>query len=178
MIGPGSMSVRSDQMVIQLDEGLLNSHLRYPEKPPHQDHQGEKDLRDNPPQFLRKKNILAKNDRKDEEQPPRKHQKEQKAKTDGEDERKGGMDILQSHHGNIPEQKHKEEKDQTGDDQEPDENPLPGFNLQCSPLPEPSEVKGSRIHGFKCLPIAWALDPLNPLNPSLFKYRSHRNRMP
>ena len=40
------------------------------------------------------------------------------------------MDVLQSHHWDIPEQKDKKEEDQAGKNQKPDENSLLGFNLQ------------------------------------------------
>ena len=40
------------------------------------------------------------------------------------------MDVLQSHHRDIPEQKDEKEEDQTGENQESDEDSLLGFNLQ------------------------------------------------
>ena len=40
------------------------------------------------------------------------------------------MDVLQPHHRDIPEQKDEKEEDQTGENQEPDEDSLLGFNLQ------------------------------------------------
>jgi ribosomal protein S12 methylthiotransferase accessory factor YcaO len=45
-------------------------------------------------------------DGEDEEQTTRNHEKDQYGKGKTEDEWKGGMDILQSHHGDIPEQKY------------------------------------------------------------------------
>lgn len=75
-------------------------------------------------------NILPSEDGKDKEEPPGNHEEHQNRKEDGEEERKGGMDILQSHHRDIPEQKDEKEEDQTGEDQKSDEDSLPGFNLQ------------------------------------------------
>jgi len=43
------------------------------------------------------------------------------------------MDVLQSHHRDIPEQKDEREEDQTGENQESDEDSLLGFNLQNNP---------------------------------------------
>jgi hypothetical protein len=75
-------------------------------------------------------NILPSEDGKDKEEPPGKHEEHQNRKEDGEEERKGGMDVLQSHHRDIPEQKDEKEEDQTGENQKSDEDSLLGFNLQ------------------------------------------------
>jgi len=79
---------------------------------------------------MREENILPSEDGKDKEESPGKHEEHQNRKDDGEEKRKGGMDVLQAHHRDIPEQKDKKEEDQTGENQEPDKDSLLGFNLQ------------------------------------------------
>jgi hypothetical protein len=79
---------------------------------------------------MREEDILPSEDGKDKEESPGKHEEHQNRKDDGEEERKGGMDVLQSHHRDIPEQKDEKEEDQTGENQESDEDSLLGFNLQ------------------------------------------------
>ena len=74
--------------------------------------------------------IFSPQDREDEEQAPGKHEKDQNAKADTKEEREGRMNILQSHEGDIPEEENEKEEDQTGEDQQPDEDPLLGSNLQ------------------------------------------------
>ena len=111
---------------------------------------------------MREDNILPSEDGKDKEESPGKHEEHQNRKDDGEEERKGGMDVLQSHHRDIPEQKDEKEEDQTGENQESDEDSLLGFNLQkplllycgmrlpagrqglqnAAPPPQPSPLEG------------------------------------
>ena len=79
---------------------------------------------------MREEDILPYEDGKDKEESPGKHEEHQNRKDDGEEERKGGMDVLQSHHRDIPEQKDEKEEDQTGENQESDEDSLLGFNVQ------------------------------------------------
>ena len=83
---------------------------------------------------MREEDILPSEDGKDKEEPPWEHEKHQHRKDDGKEEREGGMDVLQSHHWDIPEQKDKKEEDQGGKNQKPDENSLLGFNVQKSLL--------------------------------------------
>lgn len=53
------------------------------------------------------------------------------------------MDILQSHHRDIPEQKNEKEEDQTGKNQKSDEDSLLGFSLQCSLISSELSVRRS-----------------------------------
>ena len=117
---------------------------------------------------MREEDILPYEDGKDKEESPGKHEEHQNRKDDGEEERKGGMDVLQSHHRDIPEQKDEREEDQTGENQKPDEDSLLGFNLQNNPptllrnadcrmrhpLPNPPPSRGrERVGGIRNLLI-------------------------
>ena len=103
-------------MIIQLDKGLLYLLLGHPEQLSHQDHEREKDLCDQPSQFMRKKDVLSPENGEDEEKASGEYEKDQNGKDQSEEERKRGMDVSQPHHRDIPEHKHEEEEDQTGDD--------------------------------------------------------------
>ena len=83
---------------------------------------------------MREKDIFPSEDGEDKEKSTWNHEEHQHAKDDGEEERKEGMDILQPHHRDIPEQKDEREEDQTGKNQKTDKNSLLGFSLQ-KPLP-------------------------------------------
>ena len=80
-------------MIIQLDKGLLDLLPGHPEQPSHQDHEGEKDLCDQPSQFMRKKDVLSSENGEDEEEPSGEHEKDQNGEDEREEERKGGMDV-------------------------------------------------------------------------------------
>jgi hypothetical protein len=91
--------------------------------------------------------ILSPQYSEDEEQAAGKHEKDQNAKADTKEEREGRMNILQSHEGDIPEKKNDKEEDQTGEDQQPDENPLLGSNLQDN-LPRDESMSNVKIPAF------------------------------
>jgi len=93
---------------------------------------------------MREEDILPSEDGKDKEQPSGKHEKHQNRKDDSEKERKEGMDVLQSHHWDIPEQKDEKEEDQTGDDEQSNEDPLLRSYFQCKPHPN-SELNYPRL---------------------------------
>jgi len=65
---------------------------------------------------MRKKDVLSSENGEDEEEPSGEHEKDQNGEDESEEERKGGMDVPQPHHGDIPEHKDQKEEDQTGDD--------------------------------------------------------------
>jgi len=60
--------VGSDEVIIQLDEGLLNPFLRHTQESSHQDHKRKKHFCHYPSQLMREENILPPQDGKDEEQ--------------------------------------------------------------------------------------------------------------
>ena len=78
--------------------------------------------------------ISPSKDGKNEEKTTGQHKKNQNSEDQTEEERKGGMNIFQPNHWNIPEEKNKEEKDQASQHQKPDEDPLFRFSLQYEPL--------------------------------------------
>ncbi len=125
MVGP-------DEMIIQLDEGLLDFSFWHPDQPSHQNHKREKHFGHNSSQFMGEENILPSEDGKDEEKSSWKHKKYQTRKDEGEEERKRGMNILQPHDRDVPKKKDETEEDQTGKNQKPDEDSLPGLNIQKS----------------------------------------------
>jgi len=92
-VGAGSVSIRSDEMIIQFNKGLLHLLLGYPEQPSHQDHKGKKDLCNQPSQFMGKKDVFPSQNRENEEQSSREHEKDQNGKDQSEEERKKGMDV-------------------------------------------------------------------------------------
>jgi len=65
---------------------------------------------------MRKKDVLSSENGEDEEESSGEHEKDQNGEGESEEERKRGMDVSQSHHGDIPEHKDQKEEDQTGDD--------------------------------------------------------------
>lgn len=66
---------------------------------------------------MREEDISPPHDGEDKEQTSEDHEKDQNGKGQTEDKREGGMDVLQSNHGNIPEEKDEKEENQTGKDQ-------------------------------------------------------------
>ncbi len=71
------MLIGSDQMIIQLNEGLLNLLFGYPRQLSHQDHKRKKDLGHNPSKFMGEKDVLSSKDGKDEEEASGNHKKYQ-----------------------------------------------------------------------------------------------------
>jgi hypothetical protein len=65
---------------------------------------------------MREEDIPPPHDGEDKEQTSKDHEEDQNGKGQTEEEREGGMDVLQSHHGNIPEEKDEKEENQTGKD--------------------------------------------------------------
>jgi len=65
---------------------------------------------------MRKKGVFSSKNGEDEEEPSGEHEKDQNGQNEGEEDRKRGMDVSQSHHGDIPEHKDQKEENQTGDD--------------------------------------------------------------
>jgi hypothetical protein len=68
--------------------------------------------------------IFSPQDRKDEQQSPGQHEKDHRPKKESKEERKGGMDILQPHHRDVPQEKDQKKENQAGDDQKANEDPL------------------------------------------------------
>ena len=69
-------------------------------------------------------------DGKDEKKSPGEHDKDQSAKEESKKERKGGMNVLQPHHRDVPEEKDQKEEDQAGHDQKTDKDSLFRFGFQ------------------------------------------------
>ena len=84
--------------------------------------------------------ILSHEDGKNKKKSPRKHQNCKNRKDAGVEEGKRGMDILQPHHRDIPEQEDEDEDDQAGKNQQPDKESLLRLKVQ----------KPSRITNIKC----------------------------
>ena len=101
---PNPVTVRPDEVVIQIDEGLLNPLLRDPHEPPHQDHKREEDLCHNTSQLLGEKDIPSPKDCEDEKEATGKHEEDEDPEDQSENEGKGRMDVLQPDHGDIPKQ--------------------------------------------------------------------------
>ena len=80
--GPYPVMVRSDEMVVEFNEGLLNLLLRHPYDFSHQDHEGKKDLCHDSPQSLGEEDVFASEDGEDKEKPTGEH----KENEDGKDE--------------------------------------------------------------------------------------------
>ena len=139
-VGASSVGIRSNEMIIQLNEGLLHLLLGHPEQPSHRDHEGEEDFCDQPSQFVRKEDVLSPENGEDEEKPSGEHEKDEHGEDQRKEKRKVGMDVPQPHHGHIPEHKDQKEQDQTGDDQKTDkdsflrlrvQSTLPRSNVKC-----------------------------------------------
>ncbi len=64
-IGADMVFVRPDEVIIQFDKGLLDSHFRHADESSHQDHKREKDFRHNAPQPMREEDILPPQDSED-----------------------------------------------------------------------------------------------------------------
>ena len=80
-----------------------------------------------------KKNVFSQKNGEDEEQSPREHEQNQDGEDQREEERKSGMDVPQSHHGDIPEEEDENEEKDTGKDKQSNEDSLLGLNLQRYP---------------------------------------------
>jgi hypothetical protein len=115
-IGPDPMAIRSDEMVVQFDKGLPNSFFRYADDSPHQDHERKKDFGNQASEPMRQEDILPSYDREDQQETAGDHGKDQKGKGETEDQGKGGMNVSQPHHGNIPEEEDEKEEKDTGKD--------------------------------------------------------------
>jgi len=99
--------------------------------------------------------VFSPEDGKDKEKSSQKHQHCKNRKDAGVEKGKRGMDILQPHHRNIPEQEDEDEKDQASKNQQSDEESLLRFKVQMSlhcgmrhPLPSPPPSRGrGRVRG-------------------------------
>jgi len=65
---------------------------------------------------MRQKDILPSHDGEDKQETAGDHEEDQKGEGEAEDRGEGGMNVSQSHHGNIPEEKDEKEEDDTGKD--------------------------------------------------------------
>jgi hypothetical protein len=74
------MVVRLDQMVIQLDEGLLNPLFGYPYQLSHQDHKRKEYLCHDSSKLMGEKDVPSPQNVKDEEQTTGNHEKYQNGK--------------------------------------------------------------------------------------------------
>jgi hypothetical protein len=74
------MVVRLDQMVIQLDEGLLNPLFGYPYQLSHQDHKRKEYLCHDSSKLMGEKDVPPPQDGKNEEQTTGNHEKDQNSK--------------------------------------------------------------------------------------------------
>lgn len=133
-IGPDPMAIRSDEMVVQFDKRLPNSFFRYTDDLAHQDHEREKDFRNQAPELMRQEDILPPHDSEDKQETAENHQEDKKGQDEAEDQGEGGVNVSQPHHGNIPEEKDESEKNKTGKDKQSDEDSLLRLNSQGNPL--------------------------------------------
>jgi len=78
--GPCPVMIRPDEMVVELNEGLLNLLLRHPYSFSHQDHEGEKDLCHDSPQSLGEEDVFASEDGEDKEKPTGEHKENEDGK--------------------------------------------------------------------------------------------------
>jgi len=63
---------------------------------------------------MRQKDIFSSHDGEDKQEAAGDHQKDQKNQGEAEDQREGGMNISQSHDGNVPKEKDEKEKNDAG----------------------------------------------------------------
>jgi len=77
-----------------------------------------------------KEDVPPPQDGKDEKKPSGEHEKDQSTKEEGEEKRKRGMNVLQPHHWDVPQEKDQKEEDQAGHDQKADEDSLLRFGFQ------------------------------------------------
>ena len=77
-----------------------------------------------------KKDVFSPEDGKNKKKSSEKHQNRKNSEDAGVEDGKRGMDILQPHHRDIPEQEDEGEEDQTGKDQQSDEDSLLRFKVQ------------------------------------------------
>jgi hypothetical protein len=111
------MAIRSDEVVVQLDERLPDPFFRYPDDPSHQDHEREKDFGNQASEFMRQKDILPSDDREDQQETAGDHEKDEKGKDEAEEQGQGRMNVSQPHHGNIPEKEDETEENNTRQDE-------------------------------------------------------------
>jgi len=78
--GPCSVMVRSDEMVVEFDKGLLNLFLRHPYDFSHQDHEWEENLCYNSSQSLGEEDVFAPEDGEDKEKPTGDHKENEDGK--------------------------------------------------------------------------------------------------
>jgi hypothetical protein len=71
---------------------------------------------------LRKEDVLAPEDGKDEEKAAGEHEQDKDGKDEAVKEWQGGMDCLQSYQRDIPEEKGEKRENQTRQDQQSDED--------------------------------------------------------
>jgi hypothetical protein len=114
--GPDPVSVRSDEMIVQFDERLLDSLFGYTDYLSHQNHEGEEDFRNNASQLMRQENVLSSQYGEDKQQTAKDHEEDQRGEGKTEDRWEGGMNVFQSNDGNIPEEKDEKEEYDTGKD--------------------------------------------------------------
>jgi hypothetical protein len=69
----------------------------------------------------------------DQKEPAKQHEQADHGKGQREDKRKGGMNVLQPHDGNIPEKKNEKAEDQARKHQEPEKHPLFRSKIQRNP---------------------------------------------
>ena len=65
---------------------------------------------------MRQEDILPPYDGEDKQKTAGEHQEDQKGESEAEDQRKGGVNISQPDHGNIPEEENENEENDTGKD--------------------------------------------------------------
>jgi hypothetical protein len=115
-IGPDPMAIRSNEVVVQFDKGLADSFFRYADDSPHQDHERKKDFGHQASELMRKEDVPASHDRENQQETAGDHEEDQKGKGEAEDWGKGGVNVSQPHHGDIPDEKDEKEEKDTGKD--------------------------------------------------------------
>lgn len=87
---------------------------------------------------MRQEDILPPHDGENKQKAAGNHQKDEKGQDEAENQREGGVNISQPHHGNIPKKEGEDEKNDAGKGQQTDENSLLRLILQQSPLLQPN----------------------------------------
>ena len=137
------MAIRSDEMVVQFDERLPDFFFWYTDDPPHQDHEREKDFRNQASQFMGQEDILSSHDGDDKQETAGDHEENQYTQGEAEDQGEGRMNVSQPHDGDIPEEKDENEENNTGKDEQSYEDSLLRLRCQRHPLVNSNIKMGS-----------------------------------
>jgi len=103
-------------MVVQFDKRLPDSFFRYADDLPHQDHEWKKDFCNQASELMRQEDILPSHDGEDKQETAGDHEEDEEGQDEAENQGKGGVNISQPHHGDIPEKEGEKEEKDTGKD--------------------------------------------------------------